>query len=133
MDKKIIIHIPHASLKLPNIFYQRILIDKEQLEKENIFVSDYLVDKLISNQTKNIIKFNYSRLFCDVERFKDDDLEIMSKVGMGAIYEKDSNGNNFIKYDLKYKNLVLTKHYDKYHDDINQKVDNLLNKYGDVI
>lgn len=93
---KFIIHIPHSSTKLPNIFYERLLVDKEYIEKENIFMSDYLIDTFVSSNFKNVVKFDYSRLFCDVERYKDDDKEEMSKYGMGVIYTNDSNNKKII-------------------------------------
>ena len=77
--ENVIIHVPHASLKLPKEFYERLVIPVDRIEKENIFVADYLVDKFIPMNWPNIIKFDFSRLFCDVERFKDDKLEIMSQ------------------------------------------------------
>lgn len=56
-------------------------------------MSDYLVDRFILDSFNNIIKFKYSRMLCDVERYLDDAQEKMSKYGMGALYTKDSNGS----------------------------------------
>ena len=93
---KFIIHIPHSSTKLPNIFYDRLLVDKEYIEKENIFMCDYMIDYFVSDRFNNIVKFNYSRLFCDVERYKDDSKEEMFKLGMGAVYTNDSNNKKIV-------------------------------------
>lgn len=131
MNQKIIIHIPHASLNLPDIFYEHTLKSKEEIEKENIFISDYLVDKFLPNNYANIIKFNYSRLFCDVERFKNDKLETMSKYGMGAIYEQNSNGEKFINLTQEYKEIVLNKYYDLHHQLLDKKTTEILKKYNE--
>jgi hypothetical protein len=40
-----------------------------------------------SDQDDKIIA-PFSRIFCDVERFSDDELEVMAKSGMGVLYEK---------------------------------------------
>lgn len=129
MKENIIIHIPHASLDIPKIFYNDLLISLEELKQENIFLSDYLVDKFIPKTCKNIIKFNYSRLFCDVERFKDDNLESMSKHGMGVVYEKTYQGIRFKKIDKNYKEHIIKNYYDIHHKLIDEKVTEILNKY----
>lgn len=82
MNDKLLIHIPHSKLKFSKIFLDKITIDIDKIESENIFMSDYLVDKCLSKEKTNVILFNYSRLFCDVERFKNDADEPLSKYGM---------------------------------------------------
>ena len=47
-------------------------------------MSDFKVDKLFENIDAEKVKCKYSRLYCDVERFKDDELEEMSKYGQGG-------------------------------------------------
>lgn len=127
MDKNnLIIHIPHSSLEYPSFFEERLTIDRKKFNYENIFTSDYLVDRFIPNNFGNIVKFEYSRLFCDVEKFKDDKLEEMSKVGMGVIYEKVSSGDNFIRLDNDYKKLVIEKYYDKYHKQLDDLTTDIL-------
>ena len=128
---KYIIHIPHASLEVPNSFKKRLIIDNKNFIKENIFISDYRIDEFIPKEFPNIIKFNYSRLFCDVERYLDDSKEEMAKYGMGAIYNKDSNGNEFIKLDDKYKQYVVNNYYKKHHQKLNLMVEKLLKKYNE--
>lgn len=126
MKTNLLIHIPHSSIKLPNNFWKRTLLSKKYIQKENIFISDYLVNKFIPKSKCYILKFKYSRLFCDVERFKDDNKEKMANFGMGAIYTHDSNNKQFIKYDSNYKNFVLKKYYDKHHNRLNYLVSKIL-------
>ena len=40
-----------------------------KIKRTNKFLSDYLTDKLIPNKCNKLV-FKYSRLFCDVEKFK---------------------------------------------------------------
>lgn len=125
MKGNILIHIPHSSLYLPEKFYENIIFSKEQTDEENIFVSDYLVDKFIPENV-NIIKFEYSRMFCDVERFKDDEKEVMSKYGMGVIYEKNHNEEKFINLNDEYKSNIIKNIYDKHHRLLDDKVTDIL-------
>ena len=120
----ILFHIPHASLKIPKLFWNVCIKDSNYIKNSNIFLSDYLVDKLIPTNSHKII-FKYSRLFCDVEKFKDDSKEYMSKIGMGAIYTNDCNGV-ITKPNNKYKKKVIKSYYDKYHNKLNKLVTNIL-------
>ena len=95
-------------------------MEKKYIEKTNLFMCDFLTDKIIPNKCHKLI-FKYSRLFCDVERFKEDSKEEMSKKVMGTIYTNDCD--NIITMPNKcYKRKVWTSYYDKYHN----KLDKLL-------
>ena len=135
MKSNLLIHIPHSSTKLPYFFWKNTIISKKEIQKENIFISDYLVHKFIPKKNYRVLTFRYSRLFCDVERFKDNNKEKMSNYGMGAIYTHDSNKNNFIKYNSNYRNYVLKNYYDKHHNRLNNMVTNILrhHKYCYII
>lgn len=127
-NKCLLVHIPHASLRIPEICKKRLIKD---VNYENVFVSDYLVDKLVSKRI-NYIKFRYSRMFCDVERFNNDK-EVMNNYGMGVVYTKDSNGEDFIVLDEEYKNSVINNYYNKHHDMLNKRVSSIINKYNRCI
>ncbi len=133
IENNIIIHVPHASVEFPKEIENRFLVDKEYMGSEAIFMSDYLVDLFLPEDETDVLKFEYSRMFCDVERFKDDSKEKMSKVGMGAIYEKDSNGVEFINIDNGYKESIIKQYYDEYHDKLTKLVDKKLEKFGNCL
>lgn len=62
MSDKLLIHIPHSSLNFPKLFLAHVN-DLEKINSENIFISDYLIDKFIPDGDVNIIKFNYLDYF----------------------------------------------------------------------
>ena len=97
----ILFHIPHSSLKIPKQYWNICIKDKQYIKSINIFLSDYLTNKLIPSKCHKLI-FKYSRLFCDVEKYKDDSKEAMSKKGMGVIYTKDCD-NTITIPNKKYK------------------------------
>lgn len=131
--QKHIIHVPHASLYLPDEFWSHIILDKELIKRENEFLCDLLVDTFIPETFENIIKFPYSRMFIDVERFRQDEIETMSKLGMGAVYKKDSNQQIFIDYDESYKESILKSYYDVHHKMLEDKTDEVLNEHNECI
>lgn len=124
---KVLLHIPHSSLKLPRIFYKYLLISKELLNKYNLEMSDLFVNKLFENVKGKKIIAKYSRLYCDVERFKDDRLEVMAKYGQGVVYTNTYDGIFFHKHNEKYKRKVL-RYYDGYHKRLDRISKSILDK-----
>lgn len=127
----ILFHVPHSSLKIPNIYWKVCIKDKAYINRTSIFICDFLIDRLLPNQCHSIL-FRYSRLFCDVEKFKNDKKESMSKKGMGVIYTNDCD--NVISIPSKeYKRKIIKNYYDKYHNKFDKKVTDILNKYDRCI
>ena len=123
---KYIIHIPHASLDIPESFKKQLKINYKEFMKENIFISDYMIDKFVPKDFTNIIKFKYSRMYCDVERYIDDSKEEMSKYGMGVLYTKDSNGKLFVKNKrIGTKEIEI---YKEHHNRLDNMVEKILNE-----
>ena len=81
---KLILHIPHSSDLIPD--KKGYAVDKKTLDKEVIKLTDWYTDDLFSRDDSIIVKADFSRVFCDVERFSDDKQEVMSKFGMGVLY-----------------------------------------------
>ena len=127
----ILFHVPHSSLKIPKQYWNICIKDKNYIKISNIFLSDFLTDKLIPNKCHKLI-FKYSRLFCDVEKFKDDSKEIMSKKGMGVIYTHDCD-NVITIPNKKYKRKIYKSYYDKHHNKLDKIITNLLKKYNKCI
>lgn len=124
---KILLHIPHSSLKLPRRFFKGLKISKEEIIKYNYTMTDYGIDRFFKNLKGKKVKAKYSRLYCDMEKFKDNSKEFMAKYGQGVIYTHTYDGNLFHIHDQKYINKVHKK-YDKYHKKLNRTTKKLLNK-----
>lgn len=124
-----IIHIPHASLEIFPGFKKRLTVSYSYFQRENKFISDYLVDRFVPDNFNNIIKFKYSRMFCDVERYLDDDQEEMFKYGMGVLYTKDSNGKVFVNREEDEEWIINL--YKRHHEELDNMVADVLNKKGD--
>lgn len=67
----------------------------------------------------NVIRFEISRLLCDVERFIGQK-EVMEQYGMGFCYEKAYDGTKIkdISEDVKEKTL---RYYREHHEEVNRK------------
>lgn len=130
LKDQIIFHIPHSSLNVPNYFLEKLTIPLNKFNELNQIITDLKVDKLVENIRVSKAIFKYSRMFCDVERFEDENLEPMAKKGMGIVYTKDINEQTFIKVDQEYKNNIIKKHYKPHHEQLNKLTKSILNKYN---
>lgn len=123
-----IFHVPHSSDIIPSEFLDEYLITPQDLTNEiNIMKDDYTYE--LVKDFSDVIKFPFSRIFCDVERF-DDDTEIMNKVGMGVIYTH-SHDMNLIRVPKKIEQIK--KIYNEHHKVLNNLVEEKLKKDESVL
>ena len=122
--KKLVLHIPHSSTEIP--IREGYVSTQEEINQEIIKLTDWYTDDLFDSEEDDKIVAPFSRIFCDVERFADDDLEVMSKFGMGVLYEKLDNGNQLRIVTQKLKLDVLKDYYWAHHNKFNDVVKNHL-------
>ena len=131
---KVILHIPHSSLKIPKFFWDNsFLLHKTEIEKFNLAITDLYTNQLFSAQKFTNVQFEFSRVFCDVEKFVDDNKESMAKYGMGVIYTHDNHRQKFFAPCSEYKNKVLKEYYFPYHEKLNNVVNSFLQKMPCVL
>ena len=68
------------------------VVDANSLANEMLKLTDWYTDDLFYSEGDEMIKAEFSRIFCDPERFTDDSQEIMAQYGMGVLYEKNDEG-----------------------------------------
>ncbi len=90
----ILLHIPHASFHLPQDFWRDVAVDQKIIEQNVRFMADYKVDKLVENIDCRKVADRYSRLYCDVERFREDVDEPMAKLGTVSKYNTEPSRSN---------------------------------------
>ncbi|MFZ4064333.1 MAG: N-formylglutamate amidohydrolase [Candidatus Nanopelagicaceae bacterium] len=133
----VIIHVPHSARYIPDDVRKDILLSDSQLESELDQMTDSLTAELVLHATANLevpptLFINkYSRLVIDPERFPDE-REIMNKVGMGAVYQKTSTGENLRKPDFANAELI-SKYFEPYAKAITDLVSEKLNEHGRVL
>ena len=131
MERKLILHIPHSSTFIP--FKEGYLVDDATLESEILKLTDWYTEDLFYSSSDEMIIANFSRIFCDPERFSDDFQEIMSKYGMGVLYEKTDDGKLMRNVSPKLREKILTEYYWKHHNKFNKLVSEQLEKFGKAI
>lgn len=130
-QKKVILHVPHSSTRIP--ITEGFIIKNEVLEKEILKLTDWYTDHLFHSEEDNMIIADFSRIFCDPERFADDSLEIMSQFGMGVLYEKSDDGEVIRMVTEELKEKVLKDFYWQHHNNLNDAVNNQLKHFGQAL
>jgi len=77
-----------------------------------------------------LVRYNYSRMVVDPERFESDEDEEMGKKGMGAIYTRTSEGRALrMKPEGKERGELLKKFYRPYHQAMEREVETLSGRF----
>ena len=114
---KVIIHIPHASTRIPEHERARLSLSEEDLSRELLRMTDWYADELfdLGADTARLV-FPVSRLVVDPERFVDDAAEHMAAKGLGAIYIKTSDGQPLRpSLDVAERERLLQSYYHPHH------------------
>lgn len=128
---KVILHIPHSSKVIPDYIRKDILLTDSELKEEMELITDLYTDLIFTG--KDVVKFEFSRFVCDVERFEDDKLESMAKLGMGTVYIKTSTGKELRKYDIEKRQYIIGNYYRPHHEKFEMMVKEKLEKYNECL
>jgi len=130
--KNVLIHVPHSSLYIPEEYCKTALISHEELDAENRFVCDSGVTGLIPPALReNALIFPFSRLYCDVERFRNEN-EPMNALGMGYIYTHDTGGREIFRPSAEHC-AAVDRIYEAHHSQLDERVFEIMNAYGSCI
>ena len=133
MKNNILIHIPHSSFNIPDKYKNLFYLTKEKLFKEQIKMSDSYTNELFGMSGFAKLIFPLSRLVCDVERFRREEDEEMTKQGMWVCYTKTSDQKPLKQVDFVHKQEILNKYYDKHHKLFTQKTDEIVENFGECL
>jgi N-formylglutamate deformylase len=125
---KLILHIPHSSNNIP--FTDGYLTEGKELESEILKLTDWHTEDLFDSPGNIMVVADFSRVFCDPERFESDDLEIMAQFGMGVIYTKTDNGKTIREVTPVLREKILTDFYRKHHDKLTKAVQEQLSEFS---
>ncbi len=128
---RIILHIPHSSTAIPEKHLPLFHLDQTELQAELLRVTDLHTDTLFCTPAlpeENRIIFPYSRLICDVERFRDDSLEPMATKGMGVCYTSTTS-LTLLKTVTEDHRQEMLKLYDQHHAVLTKTSSGILKKH----
>lgn len=135
-DFEIIKHIPHASLEFPPSYQDERRLSKmlafgKNYEINNFKMTDLFVDQLFKWVPGVEVKAKYTRLYCDVEKYRNDNLEPMSKYGQGYVYTISFDGEKMLRH-FKCNGVdpdgKVDEYYDEHHAALASEVRKILEK-----
>ncbi len=125
----ILIHIPHGSYVIPEKYKFLFYLSEKDLFQEQIKMTDSFTEDLFTVPNTENIVFPISRLVCDVERFRHEKDEEMTKQGMWVCYTKTSELKPLKRVNPMHKAEILKNYYDVHHKKFTEKVKQILEKY----
>lgn len=128
LRQMMVLNIPHASIHIPS--YNNLM---NTYDDEILKLTDWATDILFDFHDISKVKTKVSRIYCDTERFSNDEDEEMSKVGRGFYYTNKDNGELLRVCNERDWWYVKNNFYDKHHRKILQKVKNKLNQHDKCI
>ena len=127
----VVVHIPHASMIIPEEYKKSILLDDQRLWRELCRMTDAFCDELYgAPEFESRIVAGFSRFVCDVERFRDDQMEPCSKRGQGLMYTRTTFGRRLRMYNEELRNKILREIYDPHHERLTAAVEQALERHG---
>ncbi len=128
-----ILHIPHSSTTIPDALREQFVLSDDELTAESVLMTDAFTDELFAVPAATEVRFSFSRLLVDVERFPDDSEEPMSKVGMGAIYTRTANGRPLRRQLHQEERQSLMNCYETHHRTLLEAVERELALTGQAL
>ena len=126
--KKLILHVPHAATSLPD--QKGFIRNDEKIQQEITKLTDWYTDDLFHSETYKMIVIPFSMIFCDGERFESDEEEVMSKVGMGVLYERFDDNELLRTVTPELREEVIQNYYRPHHKALALVVQTHLNLSG---
>jgi len=127
----LILHIPHASTHIP--FKDGYLVGEELLQQEINKLTDWYTDDLFDSPEDITIKADFSRIFCDVERFVDDQQEVMAQYGMGMLYTHTDAGQRMREVNPTLRKQIKEEYYLPHHQKLEVAVKKQLDQFGHAL
>jgi N-formylglutamate deformylase len=128
-----VVHIPHASLVVPDDVAADLLLTPTQLQHELLVMTDRYTDELfaVPASLATTVAFPVSRFVVDPERFVDDASERMAKKGMGVVYTRTSDGQPLrLPPSTDQRRHLLARFYEPHHAALTSAVEVALAAHG---
>ena len=130
--KKVLIHIPHSSYYIPQRYRRLFYLSGEELFQEQLRMTDSYTDQIYAVKGTERLIFPFSRLICDVERFRNEKDEEMTKQGMWICYTRTSDGKPLKEISNCHKQDILHL-YDNHHAFLEKWVEKTAEEIGNCL
>ena len=132
----VLFHVPHDSTFIPPSERSKLLPNEEELKSELLHMTDHWTFDLFTRGVpeERILRSPISRLIVDVERFEEGSLEIMASRGMGAVYERTSDGLQLRpRLTVAEREKLMNNWYFPHHHRLTEAVQRSLDSHGQAL
>jgi N-formylglutamate amidohydrolase len=132
----VLFHVPHDSIFIPPFERSRFLLNDAELNIELLRMTDHWTFDLFAEgiPERRVLRSLVSRLVVDVERFEEDSLEIMASRGMGAVYERTSDGQQLRPpLTVAEREKLMNNWYFPHHHRLTEAVQRSLDDHGQAL
>ena len=127
----VVLHIPHDSTVIPDSVCDQYLLGEDELNMELSRITDHHTFDLFVGSGAQIVRAPVSRLVVDVERFRDDVDEPMSRKGMGAVYTATSQMTPLRRMlRSEEREDLMRNYYDPHHRRLETAVCKAIESHG---
>ena len=132
--ESIVIHIPHSATFIPEFVRREMLVSDRELQQDTLAFTDWRTRDIFTHvDFPNRIVYPVSRMVCDPERFRSDEQELMSRIGIGVVYERDCFLRPLRKTDRMQRELLLRLYYDPHHRKLAECVRRQIERHGSCL
>ena len=124
----LILHMPHTGTEIPDM--TGYVVQDETLHEEADYVRDWGVREIFDIEGADKLRPSFSRVFCDVERFRRDEDEPLAEKGFGFAYTMLQDGGVMRKLSDGEKEKIAKEYYDPHHRNFERLADEKLSKFG---
>jgi len=124
----VVLHLPHASTVMPDLdgFVGN-------WRQEIDLLTDWATEDIFDVKGAERVIAACSRVYCDVERYADDALEPMARLGMGAVYTHADDGAILRHVDAGMRARIIATWHRPHHQRLSHVVCNLLKQGRPVV
>jgi len=133
LGTSVVLHVPHSARAIPPDVRAGIVLSDAELERELLLMTDAFTDEIfdLGAEGAEVVRFPWSRLVVDPERFVDDLREPMAARGMGVVYTRTSHGAVLRETPTPAeRSVLLERFYQPHHGRLTAAVDAALQYYG---
>jgi N-formylglutamate deformylase len=134
---RLVLHVPHAGTFIDPDVRSSLVLDDESLHEELRVMTDWFTDEIARRACERsdipavVYRNPRSRLVIDPERLPDD-IEAMAAIGMGAVYQRTSNGGALRAPDTARDADLRHRFFDPYAAGLARLVSSMLDREGEV-
>jgi N-formylglutamate amidohydrolase len=107
-------------------------VERQIIKNEVNILTDWFTDEIFDLPYSKVVA-PFSRIFCDVERFENDENEVMSQYGMGLCYSHTDAGETMREVTPTLRSTITSQYYRKHHDEFERLTTEGLSTFGNVI